>query len=134
MVNGLGFSPKNILLMKEFSLYTADEGVLPLWKGVVPVALELWLSTWECLLPMIRVLTSSRIPLTLEQKFQIGLILMVPVCALLSVRISSQIESLIPFSIDLASYHMALRGGGRKLPMEDMCYYEWPISCTDQVL
>ncbi|KAM7269432.1 hypothetical protein ACFE04_024929 [Oxalis oulophora] len=151
MVNGLGFSPKNILLMKEFSLYTADEGVLPLWKGVVPAVVELWLSTWECLLPMIRVLASSRIPLPLEHKYQIGLILMVPLANHpdfgsrhwgdpfhlstgdmitlgttynLSVCVSSEIESLIPFSIDLASDHMALRGGGRKLPMEDIIFLE----------
>ncbi|KAM7278394.1 hypothetical protein ACFE04_005528 [Oxalis oulophora] len=52
----------------------------------------------------------------------------------LSVCISSQTESKsqIPFSIGIASDPMALRRGGKKLPMEDMCYYEWPIPGTDQ--
>lgn len=28
---------------------------------------------------------------------------------------------------------MALRRGGKKLPMEDVCYYHWPLPGTDQV-
>ncbi|KFK26172.1 hypothetical protein AALP_AA8G212200 [Arabis alpina] len=43
------------------------------------------------------------------------------------VRISSQNEFQIPFRIGLASDPMAARRGGRKLPMEDICYYKWPL-------
>ncbi|VVB15163.1 unnamed protein product [Arabis nemorensis] len=43
------------------------------------------------------------------------------------VRISSQNEFQIPFRIGLASDPMAARRGGRKLPMEDVCYYKWPL-------
>ncbi|CAH2072379.1 unnamed protein product [Thlaspi arvense] len=43
------------------------------------------------------------------------------------VRISSQNEFQTPFKIGLASDPMAARRGGRKLPMEDVCYYKWPV-------
>lgn len=29
---------------------------------------------------------------------------------------------------------MALRRGGKKLAMEDVCYYQWPLPGIDQVL
>lgn len=29
---------------------------------------------------------------------------------------------------------MALRRGGKKLAMEDICYYHWPLPGVDQVL
>lgn len=29
---------------------------------------------------------------------------------------------------------MALRRGGKKLAMEDVCYYQWPLHGLDQVL
>jgi hypothetical protein len=34
----------------------------------------------------------------------------------------------------MASDPMALRRGGKKLPMEDVCYYQWPLPGLDQVL
>ncbi|ESQ41936.1 hypothetical protein EUTSA_v10013082mg [Eutrema salsugineum] len=43
------------------------------------------------------------------------------------VRISSQNEFQTPFRIGVASDPMAARRGGRKLPMEDVCYYKWPL-------
>jgi protein phosphatase len=43
------------------------------------------------------------------------------------VRISSQNEFQIPFKIGVASDPMAMRRGGRKLPMEDVCHYKWPL-------
>ncbi|KAJ4910741.1 Protein phosphatase 2C 70 [Raphanus sativus] len=43
------------------------------------------------------------------------------------VLISSQNEFKTPFRIGVASDPMALRRGGRKLPMEDVCYYKWPL-------
>ncbi|KAM7259509.1 hypothetical protein ACFE04_015250 [Oxalis oulophora] len=50
----------------------------------------------------------------------------------ISVNISSQTEHQIPFSIGVASDPMAARRGGKKLSMEDVCYYQWPLSGTDQ--
>ena len=29
---------------------------------------------------------------------------------------------------------MALRRGGKKLPMEDVCYHQWPLPGVDQVI
>ncbi|XP_018442322.2 protein phosphatase 2C 70 [Raphanus sativus] len=46
---------------------------------------------------------------------------------MLSVRISSQNEFQTPFRIGVASDPMAARRGGRELPMEDVCYYKWPL-------
>ncbi|CAH8271605.1 unnamed protein product [Arabidopsis lyrata] len=43
------------------------------------------------------------------------------------VRISSQNEFQIPFKIGVASDPMAVRRGGKKLPMEDICHYKWPL-------
>ncbi|KAG2273498.1 hypothetical protein Bca52824_056053 [Brassica carinata] len=43
------------------------------------------------------------------------------------VRISSQNEFKTPSKIGVASDPMALRRGGRKLQMEDACYYKWPL-------
>ncbi|EOA19706.1 hypothetical protein CARUB_v10003567mg [Capsella rubella] len=43
------------------------------------------------------------------------------------VRISSQNEFQIPFKIGVASDPMAIRRGGRKLPMEDVIHYKWPL-------
>lgn len=50
------------------------------------------------------------------------------------VNISSQTECKIPFRIGIASDPMALRRGGKKLPMEDVCYYQWPLHGIEQVL
>ncbi|XP_059632540.1 protein phosphatase 2C 70 [Cornus florida] len=48
------------------------------------------------------------------------------------VHITSRTEYQIPFGVAVASDPMALRRGGKKLPMEDVCYYQWPIPGTDQ--
>ncbi|BFG15338.1 hypothetical protein CerSpe_016120 [Prunus speciosa] len=48
------------------------------------------------------------------------------------VHISSQTESRVPFGLGVASDPMALRRGGKKLPMEDVCYYQWPLPGIDQ--
>ncbi|XP_010546878.1 PREDICTED: protein phosphatase 2C 70-like isoform X2 [Tarenaya hassleriana] len=48
------------------------------------------------------------------------------------VRISSQNEYRTPFRVGVASDPMALRQGGRKLPMEDVCYYQWPLPGADK--
>lgn len=50
------------------------------------------------------------------------------------VHISSQNESQVPFGVGVASDPMALRRGGKKLPMEDVCYYQWPLDGIDQVI
>ena len=52
---------------------------------------------------------------------------------LYQVHITSQTESQIPFGVGVASDPMAVRRGGKKLPMEDVCYYQWPISGVDKV-
>ncbi|KAI4342764.1 hypothetical protein MLD38_027348 [Melastoma candidum] len=49
-----------------------------------------------------------------------------------SVHIKSQSEFIVPFGVGLASDPMALRRGGKKLPMEDVCYYRWPLPGHDQ--
>lgn len=54
--------------------------------------------------------------------------------SLWQVHISSQTESLVPFGVGVASDPMALRRGGKKLPMEDVCYYQWPLDGIDQVI
>ncbi|KAJ7980088.1 Protein phosphatase 2C 70 [Quillaja saponaria] len=48
------------------------------------------------------------------------------------VQISSQNRQQIPFGVGMASDPMALRRGGKKLPMEDVCCYQWPLSGVDQ--
>ncbi|KAH6776934.1 kinase associated protein phosphatase [Perilla frutescens var. hirtella] len=48
------------------------------------------------------------------------------------VHITSQTECKIPFRIGIASDPMALRRGGKKLAMEDVCYYQWPLPGMDQ--
>ena len=34
----------------------------------------------------------------------------------------------------MASDPMAMRRGGKKFTMEDVCYYQWPLPGLDQVL
>lgn len=53
---------------------------------------------------------------------------------LCQVHITSQTEQLIPFGVGVASDPMALRRGGKKLAMEDVYYYQWPLPGADQVL
>ncbi|XP_023521627.1 protein phosphatase 2C 70-like isoform X1 [Cucurbita pepo subsp. pepo] len=48
------------------------------------------------------------------------------------VQITSEIESHIPFGVGMASDPMALRRGGKKFAMEDVCYYQWPLPGVDQ--
>ncbi|KAI3469542.1 hypothetical protein Pfo_026205 [Paulownia fortunei] len=50
----------------------------------------------------------------------------------ISVQITAQTECQIPFGIGIASDPMAIRRGGKKLPMEDVCYYQWPLTGTEQ--
>ncbi|KAJ8573727.1 hypothetical protein K7X08_010238 [Anisodus acutangulus] len=47
------------------------------------------------------------------------------------VQIRSQNDQ-VPFGIGVASDAMAVRRGGKKLPMEDVCYYHWPLPGTDK--
>lgn len=49
------------------------------------------------------------------------------------VQITSQTETHIPFGVGVASDAMALRRGAKKLPMEDVYYYHWPLPGVDQV-
>ncbi|XP_022862348.1 protein phosphatase 2C 70-like [Olea europaea var. sylvestris] len=48
------------------------------------------------------------------------------------VQITAQTEVQIPFGIGIASDPMATRRGGKKLPMEDVYYYRWPLPGTNQ--
>ncbi|KAL1342705.1 hypothetical protein HN51_029224 [Arachis hypogaea] len=48
------------------------------------------------------------------------------------VHITKQNQQHIPFGVGMASDPMALRRGGKKLPMQDVCYYEWPLPGLDQ--
>ncbi|KAK1395220.1 Protein-serine/threonine phosphatase [Heracleum sosnowskyi] len=47
------------------------------------------------------------------------------------VQIISEIEK-IPFGVGVASDPMSLRRGGKKFPMEDVCYYQWPLHEINQ--
>lgn len=49
------------------------------------------------------------------------------------VQITSENEIMCPFGVGVASDPMALRRGGKKLPMEDVIYYQWPLSGTNQI-
>ncbi|KAL5701789.1 protein-serine/threonine phosphatase [Ranunculus cassubicifolius] len=41
-------------------------------------------------------------------------------------------ETEIPFGVGMASDPMSFRRGGKKLPMEDVCYYQWPLQGVEQ--
>ncbi|KAJ6321775.1 hypothetical protein OIU77_011785 [Salix suchowensis] len=43
------------------------------------------------------------------------------------VHVTSKSESQTPFGMGMASDPMAFRRGGKKLAMEDVCYYQWPL-------
>jgi protein phosphatase len=47
------------------------------------------------------------------------------------VEIKSKSEQ-IPFGVAVASDPMSMRRGGKKLPMEDVCFYQWPLSGAEQ--
>lgn len=49
-----------------------------------------------------------------------------------SVQISEEYEHRIPFGVGVASDPMAMRRGGKRLPMEDMCYCQWPLPGVEQ--
>lgn len=53
---------------------------------------------------------------------------------LFQVHITSQTQHHIPFGVGMASDPMAMRRGGKKFTMEDVCYYQWPLPGLDQVL
>ena len=46
---------------------------------------------------------------------------------------TSKSESQTPFGMGMASDPMAFRRGGKKLAMEDVCYYQWPLPGIPQV-
>ncbi|CAH9085828.1 unnamed protein product [Cuscuta epithymum] len=48
------------------------------------------------------------------------------------VQILSLSECHVPFGVGLASDPMTLRRGAKKLPMEDVSFYQWPLPGTDQ--
>ncbi|KAL2349509.1 hypothetical protein Fmac_003509 [Flemingia macrophylla] len=48
------------------------------------------------------------------------------------VHITTQTQHHIPFGVGMASDPMALRRGGKRLPMEDVCYFQWPLPGLDQ--
>ncbi|KAG8636699.1 hypothetical protein MANES_15G025800v8 [Manihot esculenta] len=48
------------------------------------------------------------------------------------VHVTSKSENETPFAVGVASDPMALRRGGKKLPMEDVCYYHWPLPGIDK--
>ncbi|XP_028773950.1 protein phosphatase 2C 70 isoform X2 [Neltuma alba] len=50
------------------------------------------------------------------------------------VHITSQNKIHIPFGVGMASDPMSRRRGGKKLAMEDVCYYQWPLLGLDKVL
>ncbi|KAK9672019.1 hypothetical protein RND81_12G070500 [Saponaria officinalis] len=50
----------------------------------------------------------------------------------INVQITSSTESDIPVWIGIAVDPMSMRRGGKKLPMEDVCYYQWPLPGADQ--
>ncbi|ONK78018.1 uncharacterized protein A4U43_C02F13340 [Asparagus officinalis] len=48
------------------------------------------------------------------------------------VHISQHAEHRTPFGVGVASDPMAMRRGGKQLPMEDMCYYQCPLPDVEQ--
>ncbi|KAJ0981547.1 hypothetical protein J5N97_009802 [Dioscorea zingiberensis] len=48
------------------------------------------------------------------------------------VQVTQHIDHQIPFGFGMASDPMAMRRGGKMLPMEDMCYCQWPLPGVDQ--
>ncbi|KAK7366522.1 hypothetical protein VNO80_08515 [Phaseolus coccineus] len=48
------------------------------------------------------------------------------------VHIALPTQHHIPFGVGMASDPMAMRRGGKRFPMEDVCYYQWPLPGLDQ--
>ncbi|KAI4368321.1 hypothetical protein MLD38_016894 [Melastoma candidum] len=61
-----------------------------------------------------------------------GDIITVGTTSTISVQIVSPSECSVPFGVGLASDPMSMRRGGKKLPMEDVSYYQWPIPGHEQ--
>lgn len=51
----------------------------------------------------------------------------------MQVHISLHTEHMLPCGVGVASDPMAIRRGGKQLPMEDMCYYQCPLPGVEQV-
>ncbi|KAH9605602.1 hypothetical protein KSS87_018737 [Heliosperma pusillum] len=49
-----------------------------------------------------------------------------------NVHITSLTELKIPFGVGIASDPMSVRRGGKKLPMEDVSFHQWPLPGADQ--
>ncbi|KAK9723473.1 hypothetical protein RND81_05G001100 [Saponaria officinalis] len=49
-----------------------------------------------------------------------------------NVHITSLTELKIPLGVSIASDPMSMRRGGKKLPMEDVSFHQWPLPGTDQ--
>ncbi|XP_024967198.1 protein phosphatase 2C 70 [Cynara cardunculus var. scolymus] len=60
-----------------------------------------------------------------------GDIITVGTTSKISVQITSQFHK-VPFGVGVVSDPMSVRKGGKKLPMEDVCYYHWPLPGVDQ--
>ncbi|KAL2922551.1 Protein phosphatase 2C 70 [Bienertia sinuspersici] len=50
----------------------------------------------------------------------------------ISVQITPLASSEIPYGVGIASDPMSTRRGGKRLPMEDVSYYRWPLPEADQ--
>ncbi|XP_043811083.1 protein phosphatase 2C 70 isoform X3 [Manihot esculenta] len=48
------------------------------------------------------------------------------------VQITSTAENEMPFGVGMTSDPMSMRRGGKKLAMEDVCYYQWPLPGIEQ--
>ncbi|KAK8967123.1 Protein phosphatase 2C 70 [Platanthera guangdongensis] len=53
-------------------------------------------------------------------------------CSKISVQIVQDDKCELPFGVGIASDPMSMRRGGKKLPMEDMCYCRWPLPDIEQ--
>ncbi|XP_021769772.1 protein phosphatase 2C 70-like [Chenopodium quinoa] len=50
----------------------------------------------------------------------------------ISVQITPLTQSENPVGVGIASDPMSTRRGGKRLPMEDVCYYQWPLPGAEQ--
>ncbi|XP_021861674.2 protein phosphatase 2C 70 isoform X1 [Spinacia oleracea] len=50
----------------------------------------------------------------------------------ISVQITPLAQSEVPVGVGIASDPMSTRRGGKRLPMEDVCYYQWPLPGAEQ--
>ncbi|XP_020600075.1 protein phosphatase 2C 70 [Phalaenopsis equestris] len=61
-----------------------------------------------------------------------GDIIILGSCSKISVQIVQDVEYELPVGVGIASDPMAARRGGKKLPMEDVCYCRWPLPGVEQ--